>query len=38
LNDPNRYDFVREDDVFDIVDGTTFDLDNVRERFIWEAI
>jgi len=38
LSDPNRYDFVREDDVFDIVDGTTFDLDNVRDRFIWEAI
>lgn len=37
-NDPNRIDFVREDEVFDIVDGTTFDLDNVRERFIWEAI
>ena len=38
LNDPNRYDFIKESDVFDIVDGTTFDLDNVRERFIWEAI
>ena len=38
LSDPNRYDFVREDEVFEIVDGTTFDLDNVRDRFIWEAI
>lgn len=38
LNDPNRYDFVREDEEFDIVDGTTFDLDNVRQRFIWESI
>ena len=38
LSDPNRYDFIKEDDVFDIVDGTTFDLDNTRERFIWEAI
>ena len=38
LNDPNRYYFIKESDVFDIVDGTTFDLDNVRERFIWEAI
>ena len=37
-NDPNRYDFVAENEVFDIVDGTTFDLDNVRQRFIWEAI
>ena len=23
---------------FDIVDGTTFDLENTRQRFIWEAI
>lgn len=38
LNDPNRVDFIREDEVFDIVDGTTFDLDDVRQRFIWEAI
>lgn len=38
LNDPNRYDFIKEDEIFDIVDGTTFDLDNVRERYIWEAI
>jgi hypothetical protein len=38
LNDPNRPYFIREDQVFDIVDGTTFDLDKVQERFIWEAI
>lgn len=37
-NDPNRMYFIKETDTFDIVDGTTFDLDNVRERFIWEAI
>ena len=34
LNDPLRPYFIREDQVFDIVDGTTFDLDNVQERFI----
>ncbi len=38
LNDPNRRFFIKETDVFDIVDGTTFDLDDVRDRFIWEAI
>lgn len=38
LNDPNRINFVREDDVFEIVDGTTFDLDDVRQRYIWESI
>ena len=37
-NDPNRPYFVKETDIFTIVDGTTFDLENVRERFIWEAI
>jgi hypothetical protein len=37
-NDPNRPYFIKETDTFDIVDGTTFDLDNVRDRFIWEAI
>ena len=37
-NDPNRIYFIKETDVFDIVDGTTFDLDDVRDRFIWEAI
>lgn len=37
-NDPNRQYFIKETDVFTIVDGTTFDLENVRERFIWEAI
>ena len=37
-NDPNRQYFIKETDTFDIVDGTTFDLENVRQRFIWEAI
>ena len=37
-NDPNRPYFIKETDTFDIVDGTTFDLENVRQRFIWEAI
>lgn len=37
-NDPNRIHFIKETDVFDIVDGTTFDLENVRQRYIWEAI
>ena len=37
-NDPNRIYFIKETDVFDIVDGTTFDLENTRQRFIWEAI
>ena len=37
-NDPNRIYFVKESDTFDIVDGTTFDLENTRERFVWEAI
>ena len=38
LSDPLRPYFIREDQIFDIVDGTTFDLDNVQDRFIWEAI
>lgn len=38
LNDPDRKYFVSEDDVFDIVDGTTFDLNDTRDRFVWEAI
>lgn len=38
INDPNRLYFIKESDVFTIVDGTTFDLDYVRDRFIWEAI
>lgn len=38
LNDENRIYFVKETDVFDIVDGKVFDLDDVRDRFIWEAI
>lgn len=37
-NDPNRQYFIKVTDTFDIVDGTTFDLENVRQRFIWEAI
>ena len=37
-NDPNKDFFVRETDTFEIVDGTTFDLEDVRQRFIWEAI
>ncbi len=37
-NDKNRDYFIKESATFDIVDGTTFDLENVRERFIWEAI
>jgi hypothetical protein len=37
-NDPNRRFFIKETDTFDIVDGTTFDLDDVRDRFIWDAI
>ena len=37
-NDVNRNYFIKETDSFDIVDGTTFDLENVRQRFIWEAI
>lgn len=37
-NDPNRVYFIKETDTFDIVDGTTFDLENIRQRYIWEAI
>ena len=37
-NDVNRPYFIKETDTFEIVDGTTFDLENVRQRFIWEAI
>ena len=37
-NDPNKDYFIKENAVFDIVDGTTFDLDNVADRFKWEAI
>lgn len=37
-NDPNRIYFIKETDVFTIVDGTTYDLDDIRDRFIWEAI
>ena len=38
LNDPNREFFIREDAVINVVDGMTFDLDNVGDRFKWEAI
>ena len=38
LADPNKDYFIREDAVFDIRDGQEFDLDNVQDRFIWEAI
>ena len=37
-NDDNRIYFIKETDTFDIVDGTTFDLSDIRQRFIWEAI
>ena len=37
-NDPNKDFFIKETDLFTVVDGTTFDLENVRERFIWDAI
>ncbi len=37
-SDPNRYAFIKEDATFDIYDGITFDLDNVQQRYIWEAI
>lgn len=37
-NDENRIYFIKETDTFDIVDGTTFDLSDTRQRFIWEAI
>lgn len=37
-NDPNKDFFIKETDLFTVVDGTTFNLENVRERFIWEAI
>jgi hypothetical protein len=38
LNDPNKDFFIREDAVIDVVDGMTFDLDKVGDRFKWEAI
>ena len=37
-NDKYKDFFIKETATFDIVDGTTFDLENVRQRFIWEAI
>lgn len=37
-NDPNSRYFIKETDEFTIVDGTTFDLDDIRDNFIWEAI
>jgi len=36
--DPNMPYFIKENAEFEITDGTTFDLDNIRDRFIWEAI
>ena len=38
LNDPNRYYFIREDAEIDVTDGMVFDLDNIGDRFKWEAI
>jgi len=43
LSDLDRKDplmpyFIKEDAVFDITDGTTFDLDDPRQNCIWEAI
>jgi len=37
-NDKNRPYFIKESAVFKITDGTVFDLENVKDRFIWEAI
>ena len=37
-NSPDRVNFVAENDEFTIVDGTTFDLEDTRQRYIWEAI
>lgn len=37
-NDPNRPYFIKESATFEVVDGTTFDLSNTRQRFIWDAI
>ena len=37
-SDPNWRFFIKETDKFEIVDGTTFDLEDVKDRFIWEAI
>lgn len=37
-NDPNKDYFISENAVFNIVDGTTFDLEDVGQRFVWEAI
>jgi len=36
--DPNMRYFIKENAEFNITDGTTFDLDNPRDNFIWEAI
>lgn len=38
LNDPYRNYFIPENAVFDIVDGTTFDLDEIDQKYKWEAI
>lgn len=37
-SDIHRDFFIREDAVFEVVDGTTFDLDEPKQRYIWEAI
>lgn len=37
-NDKNRPYFIRETDTFEVTDGTTYNLDDTRQRFIWEAI
>lgn len=37
-NDKNRPYFIKETDTFEVTDGTTFNLDDTRQRFIWEAI
>lgn len=37
-SDPNRNYFIKESAVITVVDGYTLDLEDVRDRFIWEAI
>ena len=37
-NDPNMVYFIKENESFEVVDGTVYNLDDVRDRFIWEAI
>lgn len=38
LEDPNRIYFIPENAEIDVTDGTTFDLDDIGDRFKWEAI